>query len=384
AFASVRKFDGRLTRELTPSELGQIAGRAGRHMNDGTFGVTARVSPFGPDLVGALEAHDFEPVRILQWRSRDLDFSSVEALRQSLQQAPQSGWLARAHTVDDVIALENVSQNPQVRALASAPAAIRTLWDVCQIPDYRKISSHDHAELLGRIYCHLMSDSGHIPEDWLAAQVAHSDRTDGDIDTLANRIAHIRTWTFVSHRSEWLADPEHWQARTRDIEERLSDALHERLTLRFVDRRTSVLMKRLRDKDDLFTEIASDGGIYVEDHFVGRLGGFRFTPDTTSADIHGKAARHAAARVLSDELGKRAARLLEAPAEALTLAPNGEILWEGAAVARLSRGESPLAPAVTLITDEHMPAAEEEKLQRHLAAWLENHIATLLKPLVEL
>ena len=384
AFASVRKFDGVQSRELTPAEIGQIAGRAGRHMNDGTFGVTAQAEPFGSDMVTVLEAHDFEPIKLLQWRSRNLDYASLARLRQSLQAAPEHPRLARSRMVDDFLALENLSKDPEIAALAIAPAAIRRLWDVCQIPDYRKISAASHAELLSDIYRHLMSDTGLIDEDWFTAQVAFADRTDGDIDTLANRIAHIRTWTFVSHRAEWLADPSHWQERTREIEDKLSDALHERLTQRFVDRRTSTLMKRLRDKDELYAEIAEDGSIEVERHFVGHLRGFRFTPDSTAGDIHGKASRHAAARVVSEELSKRAERLSGAGDDAFALTRTGEVMWEGEAVARLDKGESALRPALQLLADEHLSAPDRERVTARLTTWLEAHIAELAKPLVEL
>src|SRR5215475_11207044 len=291
AFAGVRKFDGQVNRGLTPAELGQIAGRAGRHMNDGTFGVTGTVEAFSSDLIERLETHTFDTVRMLQWRNRDLDFGSVERLRDSLRQAPRENRLSRARMADDVTALENVCHDREIRALAVSPAAVGRLWEVCQIPDYRKISPQNHAELVASLYKFLLAPAERIPEDWFANQVAFADRTDGDIDTLANRIAHIRTWTFVSNRSDWLVDPEHWQGRTRAIEDSLSDALHERLTQRFVDRRTSALMRGLKEKDELYAEIAEDGTVQVERHYVGRLKGFRFFADTQAEGIHGKAAR---------------------------------------------------------------------------------------------
>lgn len=382
AFASTRKFDGQQTRELTPAEIGQIAGRAGRHMNDGTFGVTARVEPFGPELVNALESHEFEPVRVLQWRNRNLDYSSVAKLKASLQETPDETRLIRARSVDDVIALETLSRDETITRSATSPAAIRRLWDVCQVPDYRKVSPSAHADLLADIYRHLMGESGLIDEDWFAAQVAYADRTDGDIDTLANRIAHIRTWTFVSHRSDWLRDPEFWQKRTREIEDRLSDALHERLTMRFVDKRTSALMKRLRDKDELFAEIAPDGAIEVENHFVGRLRGFRFTPDTRTGDVHGKAARHAAARIVTEELARRAERLAAAPDTAFSLNRTGEIIWENQPVGRLEKGDTALTPVAQLHADEHLAAPDREKVAARLDAWVRAHVGELLKPLV--
>ncbi|HSD92177.1 MAG TPA: helicase-related protein, partial [Methyloceanibacter sp.] len=207
AFAGTRKFDGQSHRNLTPAELGQIAGRAGRHMNDGTFGVTGQVAPFDSDLIDRLENHSFDQVGVLQWRNRKLDFSSIERLKESLREAPEHRRLARARMVDDVIALENVSNELAARDLVRGPAGVALLWDMCQIPDYRKISAASHAELVATLYRFVMSEEGKIPADWFARQVALSDRTDGDLDTLSSRLAQIRTWTYVSHRVQWLDDP---------------------------------------------------------------------------------------------------------------------------------------------------------------------------------
>ena len=382
AFAGIRKFDGQSHRSLTPAELGQIAGRAGRHMNDGTFGVTGQVAPLEGELVDRLENHSFDQVGVLQWRNRKLDFSSIERLKDSLRESPDHRRLSRARMVDDVIALENVSTDPEVRDRAQGPAAVALLWEMCQIPDYRKISAASHAELVATLYRFVMSDEGKIPAEWFANQVALTDRSDGDLDTLSNRLAQIRTWTFVSHHAEWLDDPEHWQGRTRAIEDTLSDALHERLTQRFVDRRTSVLMRRLRDKEEIAAEIAPDGNILVENHFVGRLEGFRFTPDSSGEGIHGRAARHAAAKVVASELSNRAEALHGAPDEAIALTPNGRIVWQGAEVGRLERGETALKPRIQLQADERLPAADRDRLMQRLEAWLEAELGNKLKPLV--
>ena len=384
AFASIRKFDGKVHRTLTPGELGQIAGRAGRYMNDGTFGVTADVDPFPQDLITKLEDHNFDPLKILQWRNTTLDFASVTHLIESLRQQPNSPRLARTRTCDDLEALELVSRDETIRDMAKAPAAVRKLWDACQIPDYRKISSASHAELVATVYKFIMSDAGVIPEDWLAGQVAFADRTDGDIDTLSTRIAHIRTWTFVSHRSEWLQNPEHWQARTREIEDALSDALHEQLTQRFVDRRTSVLMKTLRDSDTLFADIESDGRIMVEKHYVGRLDGFVFTPDTSVSGVHGKAARSAATKVLASELANRAEKLSQAADTALRLDRGGRIHWSGHEIAQLEACDDPLKPGITLLCDEHLQPADKARIHLKLNAWLARYLEIRLKPLIDL
>ncbi len=383
AFSAARKFDGQSFRNLTPAELSQIAGRAGRHMNDGTFGVTGSAEPFDSDTVERLETHNFEPVRVLQWRNRGLDFSTLEGLKNSLRETPRIQRLTRARASDDVVALETVSADKEIAGFACAPAAVARLWDVCQVPDYRKISGQNHAELVATIYKFLMGPEGRIPEDWFSKQVAYADRTDGDIDTLANRIAHIRTWTFVSNRADWLKDPEHWQERTRQIEDRLSDALHECLTQRFVDARTSALMKGMRDKDELHAEIAEDGAVHVEKHFVGRLSGFRFSPDTGGEGIHGKATRNAAAQVLARELSMRARRVAAAQPDAFRVTQRGRVLWKDEEIAQLEGTEDPLKPSVTLLIDEHLSAPDREKVQARLDGWVSQTIADKLKPLVD-
>jgi ATP-dependent RNA helicase SUPV3L1/SUV3 len=384
AFAGSRKFDGRNHRSLTPSELSQIAGRAGRHLNDGTFGVTGEVEPFDQELINKLENHEFEPVKVLQWRNTQLDFQSIDRLKESLRQVPGHARLARARTADDLEALELACNDSRIAELATAPAAIKRLWEVCQVPDYRKVAPATHAELLATVYKYIMSDEGLIPEDWFAGQVEQADRTDGDIDTLSNRIAHIRTWTFVSNRREWLKDPDHWQAKTREIEDRLSDALHEQLTQRFVDKRTSVLMKSMRDKDSLFAEIEKDGRVVVEKHYVGKLEGFRFTPDAAAAGVHGKAARNAAAKVLVHELAARSDRLGAAADTAFSLTREGQIIWEHQEIGRLAPGEDPLKPAFTLHSDEHLAAIDKDNITTRIETWLAHYIEVRLKPLVEI
>lgn len=384
AFSATRKFDGQNFRNLTPSELAQIAGRAGRHMNDGTFGVTGSCDPLDSETVERIEQHTFDPIRVLQWRNRDLDFRSLNRLRESLKTLPNEQRLTRARMTDDVIALETVSDDDDVARFATSPAAVQRLWEVCQIPDYRKISSSNHAELIATLYKDLMGPTGRIAEDWFARQVAIADRTDGDIDTLATRLAHIRTWTFVSNRSDWLKDPAHWQGRTRAIEDALSDALHECLTQRFVDRRTSALMKGMRDKEDLNAEIKDDGSIHVEQHFVGRLCGFRFTPDAQAEGVHGRAARSAAAHVLAGELAMRARRVAAAQADAFKIDRKGQILWRGEVIAKLQAGDDPLKPSVELMVDEYISGPDREKVQARLDTWVSEHIADKLKPLIEL
>jgi ATP-dependent RNA helicase SUPV3L1/SUV3 len=380
AFASDRKFDGYQFRRLNPAEFAQIAGRAGRATRDGTFGTTGRCAPFDAELVHALESHAFEPVKVLQWRNCELDFSSLGALSASLAATPTLPSLTRAPVAEDILVLEHAARDEEVRSLATGRAAIERLWDVCQIPDYRKISPATHAELAVTLYGFLLRE-GRILDDWFARQIEQADRTDGDIDTLSTRIAHIRTWTFAANRPDWLSDPDHWQGVTRAIEDRLSDALHERLAERFVDRRTSVLMRRLRENTMLETEITKTGEVVVEGHTIGRLDGFRFAPDTTAGTSDAKALSAAAQKALSGEIEARANKLAHAPDAQFVLTSDATIRWIGEPVAKIIAGDVVLRPRVRILADEQLTGAALEAVQTRLDLWLRTHVERLLGPL---
>ncbi len=380
AFAARRKFDGWQFRDLNPAEMGQVAGRAGRHMRDGTFGVTGRVDPLDDELVARLEGHDFEPVKLLQWRNADLDFSTLAALRESLAALPREDTLTRAPAGDDVLALEAIAADPELAGITTGREAVERLWDVCQVPDYRKIAPANHHELVAALY-HQLMHHGRIEDDWFAARIAECDRDDGDIDTLSNRIAHVRTWTFIANRPDWLDDPDHWQDRARQVEDRLSDALHEQLTQRFVDRRTSVLARNLRENPAMEADIDAGGEVSVEGHHVGRLEGLRFTPDPEADGNHLKAITAAARRTLSGELGKRAERLAKDADEVIMLSLDGMVSWRGAVVGRVEKGDSVLAPRLVMLADEHLTGAAREAAEARLAKWLNDRIDTQLGPL---
>jgi ATP-dependent RNA helicase SUPV3L1/SUV3 len=383
AFASDRKYDGYQFRRLNPSEFAQIAGRAGRATRDGTFGTTGRCAPFEPELVNALQNHTFESVKVLQWRNSKLDFSSLGALQVSLALSPTHEALTRAPIAEDLRVLDHAARDADVREMAHGAAAVERLWDACQIPDYRKIAPAAHAELVTTLFGFLMQ-KGRIPDAWFAAQVDQADRTDGDIDTLSGRIAQIRTWTFVANRPDWLADPEHWQGIAREVENKLSDALHERLTERFVDRRTSVLMRRLRENTMLNTEIGKTGEVIVEGHVIGRLDGFTFAPDAAEAGSDAKALQATALKALAGEIEARAEKLAAAPDDQFVLASDGTVRWTGDAVARLVAADDALHPRLRIIADERLSGAPRESVQTRLDLWLKTHIEKLLGPLFDL
>ena len=383
AFAGSRKYDGWQYRGLTAAELGQIAGRAGRHMRDGTFGVTGRVEAFADDLVEQLETHRFQPLSRFQWRNPALDFSSVAALRASLDAPPREDGLTRAPQADDQSALELAVRDEEIARLARGAERVAMLWDVAQVPDYRKIAPANHADLVATLFRFLV-EKGTIPDDWIAKRVAEADKTDGDIDTLSARIAHVRTWTFVANRPDWLTDPSHWRDKTRAIEDRLSDALHESLTRRFVDRRTSVLMRRLRENAMIEAEITTGGDVNVEGHRVGHLAGFRFVADPTAEGEDAKAVRNAAAKALAGEIEARAERLGRAGDGDIVLSADGSLRWLGDTVAKLGPGEAVLRPQVILLADEQLTGPARDTVQNRLDLWVSAQIATLLKPLADL
>lgn len=383
AFANDRKFDGFQHRRLTPAEFSQIAGRAGRFTRDGTFGVTGQAAPLEAELVERLESHTFDAMQVLQWRNADLDFSSAATLKASLDGTPTQKGLTRAPMSEDRQALEYALNDKEIAALAKCPKTVELLWSACALPDYRNIAPTNHAELITTIYRHI-HNGGVIPENWFAQQVGFADRNDGDIDTLSNRIAHVRTWTFVANRADWLKEPEYWRGVTREVEDRLSDALHERLTQRFIDRRTSVLMKRLQADEQLEAHIEPDGAIHVENHFLGRIEGLTFHPDKTSEASHDKAIRSAAQRVLAEEMRNRADLLSTARDGAISLARDGRILWQGAPVARLSKSDDLLKPRIELKADDALTGASRERAEARLQAWLAGETEARIKPLIDL
>lgn len=384
AFAALTKFDGRVPRGLDAAELAQIAGRAGRHMNDGTFGTTAEVGGIAPEVVDAIESHAFPPLRQLCWRNAELRFNSLEALLASLARAPQLPGLVRAREADDQVALSVLAKDEDIRRRTAHPDTVRLLWEVCQIPDFRKVMADAHTRLLAQVFRHLTGAEGRLPDDWLEGHVRRLERTDGDFDTIIGRIANIRTWTYIAHRGDWVRDPAGWQERTRAVEDRLSDALHEKLTQRFVDRRTAVLVRRLRDSSELLSAVTRGGEVVVEGHFVGHLDGFRFRADAAEGANAARAVLAAAQKALRSEIAARVRRFAEEEDDAFALSDEGVVLWRGAPVARLAAGHEPLSPRLEPLPSDLLEAAHRQVVAERLERWLAAHIRRVLAPLFTL
>ncbi|OWY16232.1 hypothetical protein B6V73_13740 [Thioclava sp. JM3] len=385
AFSATSKFDGRRMRPLFPHELAQIAGRAGRHTTDGTFGVTGEARPLQPEVIEAVENHRFAPLQRLQWRNARLEFGTVDRLIQSLDARPAERdggeWLTKGREADDARALKVLAEDPAIRDRVTSPKDVQLLWDVCRIPDFRSISEAEHATLLARIFEFLQSGKG-VPSDWLARQIERIDRTGGDIDTLSRRLAFIRTWTYVAQRKGWVDDESHWREATRAVEDRLSDALHGALTQRFVDRRTSVLMRRLKQKETLVAEVNDKGEVTVEGEFAGRLEGFRFKQDETGSPDEAKMLARAAYEALAPEFNLRADRFYNAPDTEMDFTEQGGLMWGDTAVGKLVKGPDVLKPTVQAFVDDEAGADVAEKVTRRLQHFIDRKVAALFEPLL--
>jgi ATP-dependent RNA helicase SUPV3L1/SUV3 len=380
-FTGLGKFDGVGPRPLTPAEVGQVAGRAGRHVRDGHFAATTDLGPLEPRLVEAVETHRFAPLTHLYWRTDDLDFFSPLALLGSLDRPPPHPFLVRMRHAEDQAALAALTRDADVMALARDAGSVRLLWEVCQVPDFQGVVTEGHTRLLSRVFRFLRGGAERIPEDFLASHVKDVDRPDGDVETLLGRIAAIRTWTYISHRAAWVPDPRFWQGRTRAVEDRLSDALHARLTQEFVDRPGTVIARH--DASELVTSVGGDGEVLVQGLRAGVLEGFRFRPDREVRE-GSRGLLAAANRALSGLVRERVEALGRDDDSAFALGPGAELRWRGAPVAHLAAGEGPLQPRVEVAASELLDPPLRERVRRRLAAWLDAHLRASLPPLFAL
>ena len=383
AFASLKKFDGRGPRPLVASEVAQIAGRAGRHMNDGTFGVTADAPALDPDVIARVESHEFPSLKTVFWRNADLRFTSLESLLLSLRLAPPAPGLIRPPPAEDQLVLEAMAENDDVRSKAIGPERLKLLWEISQVPDFRKVRTEIHAQLLTQLFTHLAGASEILPEDWFAGQVDRVNRTDGDMHVLMDRIAAVRIWTYIAHRSGWLQDGPGWQERTRDVEDRLSDALHDKLTTQFVDSRTAHLVKRLKSDDVIAADIGEDGSVEVDGHKLGRLDGLRFKAERAGTRTADRAVLNAANASLRPIILSRVDAIEAAENDAIELNHEAHILWNGIPVAKLTAGADQIRPQVQVSTDELMDAPARGRLEARLKSWVKAHIEKELAPLAK-
>jgi ATP-dependent RNA helicase SUPV3L1/SUV3 len=383
AFAGLNKYDGHRPRRLTAPEIAQIAGRAGRGMRDGTFGTTATCPDMPGELAEAVEAHVFEPLTSLAWRNSDLDFTSVDALLGSLLAPPPRPGLVRGNDASDLETLAALARDAPTRALAGTRSRVRLLWEACQVPDFRKITDDSHVRLCARIFAHIGRGEP-LPEDWLETQFANLGRAEGDIDTLMARLSGVRVWSYIAARPDWVRDWATWQARARAVEDQLSDALHERLTARFVDRRAAHLVRRLEaaeDGDDLLSAVTAGGEVVVEGHPVGQVGGFSFEADPGTIGAEKRLVQRAARRALRAEMPRRVALLEAAADDSFAIDATIAITWDGSRIARLRPGSRLLHPHIDVLESEFLDGPQRERIRRRLVAFVAARIEHDLAPL---
>ena len=390
AFASLSKFDGKRQRRLHLAEMAQIAGRAGRHQRDGTFGTLAgkgEAALFTDSEIERIEAHRFAPLDHLYWRNGEPDYGSLSDLIESLEIPPATPQLRAAPEAIDLAVLKQLASEAPVIARATNASAIARLWEVCGLPDFRKTGADYHARLVARLFDYRVTGAGHIPAHIIAEELARLDSVTGDIDTIAARIASTRTWAYAAQRADWLADPARWAAQAAAVEEKLSDALHARLTERFVDRRTTMLMRSTgADPNLLDVTVGDDGRVMVEGEEIGKLTGFRFAPDAQARLGDRKALLAAAEARLPRELARRAERLIAAPDRDFALIANlGEplgISWAGYPVAALSRGRAWFRPIIAPASGlDALPPHIRERAKARLETWMGRQTVQRLRPL---
>ena len=379
-FTSLRKFDGQRMRALSAAELAQIAGRAGRYMTDGTFGAAAEASAMTQDVIDRIEEHRFENLPNLFWRNHDLKTTSLDALIYSLNVRPTQTGLITARKAEDQQVLEVLMQDSGIEKLANHPSRVKLLWEICQIPDFRKVSPQAHAKLAGQLF-RMILDKGKIEQDWFAKQVKTLDNTNGDIDVVTGRIAGIRIWTYIAQRKEWIDRSSYWRDMTRAVEDKLSDALHQKLSQRFVDKRTSVLVKGMKTQVDLEAQIGEDGSVSVEGQTIGKLEGLRFMPDTGNGKFADRVLMNAADKALQAEFQTRIAEILDPEKDDLTLENDARILWKGQNLGKVVKGRDILHPAISLTVQENIDSSYVEQLRTRLNGWLEVYLNNKIMPL---
>ena len=383
AFAGLRKFDGRRARGLFSQEIGQIAGRAGRFRRDGQFGVTGDAPDLDPDVVGSVEGHVFPPVLAAEWRNARLDFSSLHGLMRSLAAPPPAPGLRLSEEAQDETTLRQLSADETVIRRARDRANLRRLWEACQTPDFRKTTQDEHARLIGGLFAHLTQGNRRVPEDWMQGQFSALDRADGDIDALSMRLARVRTLAYIANRADWLADPLAWQGRARELEDRLSDTLHQSLMQRFVDRRTSTLLRSLhRHAGPILGGIGADGVVIVEGHVVGKLSGVHFEPERGASELENRALRGAVERAVAPEIARRLGELASEGDEAFALKGGGLVEWRGIAAGEIVGG-GPFKPRVRLIGD-FGAEPQRERAARRLEAFVAGEASRRLAALKRL
>ena len=384
SFSNLKKFDGKKIRRLNLNEISQIAGRAGRHINDGNFGITGQCETLSTDEIEKLEKHNLNKINTIYWRNSELNFESLDNLVNSLDKKSNNELLRKINDCEDEKVLKFLIKNDSEIKISNTKDVIKILWECCQIPDFSKKAYGNHIDVVKKVFGFLTSKTGKVSNDYMKTQLKHLDRYDGNIDTLTNRISNVRTWSYVANKSSWADNSDYWIGRTKDIEDKLSDKLHEELTKSFVDKRISVLSRSLKQNIILGTEIKNENEVIIDGQYIGQLKGMKLDLELKSGSLKTdiKSLRKAARQAIAPELMKRANKIIKS--EDFKLEDDHKIYWMGSPIAYISPGKNYLHPILKLLVDEAIDPESKEKLRNNLEKKLYSHIATELADLVNL
>ncbi len=383
-FSNVKKFDGKKLRRLNLSEIGQIAGRAGRYLNDGSFGITGDCKEISPEEVELLENHKFEEIRTLFWRNSNLNFNNPISLIKSLEEKPQVEWLRKIHECEDEKALKYFLKDQKILNKEFDKKTLMLLWECCQIPDFVKKTYGNHFEVIGNVFKFLTSKKGLISEDYMRLQLMKLDKLDGNVDSLSNRIANVRTWSYVSNKNNWVENQSYWIEKTKHLEDRLSDRLHEELTKTFIDKRASVLARGLKQDMEFKTEILQNNDVKIDDQLIGKIKGLKLELDLKKGALETdiKSLKKAARQTIGPELEKRVQSIIDTGL--ISLNEDFKIYWNDFPIAKLTTGNDYLNPNFDLIVDDVIEKNTKQKLNDYINKWIHSKINNVLKSLIDL
>ena len=383
-FSNLKKFDGKKLRKLNLSEIGQIAGRAGRYLNDGSFGITGDCKQLNAEEVDLLENHKFEDIKTLFWRNPNLNFNNPYSLIKSLEEKPQREWLRKIHECEDEKALKYFLRDKNLENIDFDSITLHLLWECCQIPDFVKKTYGNHYEVIENVFKFLVSKSGKITNEYMQLQLMKLDKLDGNVDSLSNRIANVRTWSYVSNKNNWIENQNYWIEKTKLLEDRLSDRLHEELTKTFIDKRASILARGLKQDMDFKTEILENNHVKIDDQFIGKINGLKLELDLKKGALETdiKSLKKAARLTIGPELERRVQNIIDTGL--IKLDDDFKIYWNAFAIARLTPGKDYLSPNFELIVDDILNRGHRQRLSNFIEKWLKNKIDIILQSLIDL
>ena len=383
-FSNLKKFDGKKLRKLNLSEIGQIAGRAGRYLNDGNFGVTGICKEMNDEDVDLLENHKFDDIQTLFWRNSNLNFNNPLALIKSLEERPQKSWLRKIHECIDEKALKYFLRDKNLENVQLNDNNLSLLWECCQIPDFVKKTYGHHYEVISSVFGYLNSNKGKITDDYMRLKLIKLDKLEGNVDSLSNRIANVRTWSYVSNKNNWVENQNYWIEKTKLLEDKLSDRLHEELSKTFIDKRASVLARGLKQDMELDTKILENNEVMIEKQFIGRIKGLKLELDLKKGALETdiKSLKKAARQTVGPELKKRVQKVIDTGL--VELADDFKIYWNNSPIGKLTPGKDYLNPGLELIVDDILDNDQKQKLITFLNKWLRSKVNNTLKSLVDI